>query len=203
MVHPYTWLLNRVGAGGITLTGAGYLPPAHVVAAMQELDLEKEWYGEADRESQALPVLHLRESATKMGLLRKHRGKLLLTAAGRVAAADPVALWGQLAERMPPRSSDACETQAGLLLLIAVAAQAAGDVDQVIAPLLTAIGWVTIDNMPLTGSMAARAAWSARTVLRRLGAYGAEDRLSHKPSEPTPNGVAFARAALRSWPRSR
>jgi hypothetical protein len=32
---------------------------------------------------QALPVLHLRETATKMDLLRKHRGMLQLTAAGR------------------------------------------------------------------------------------------------------------------------
>src|SRR5262249_35485036 len=37
MVHPYTWLLNRVGDDGIMLTSAGYLPPVHVEAAMTEL----------------------------------------------------------------------------------------------------------------------------------------------------------------------
>jgi hypothetical protein len=32
--------------------------------------------GKGNRELQALPVLHLRESATKMGLLRKQHGML-------------------------------------------------------------------------------------------------------------------------------
>jgi hypothetical protein len=61
----------------------------------------------------------LRETATKMGLLRKHRGMLLLTAAGRRLRTDPVSLWWHPAERMPPRS-DRCETQAGLIRLLAV-----------------------------------------------------------------------------------
>jgi hypothetical protein len=34
----------------------------------------------------------LRETATKMGLLRKYRGMLLLTAAGRRLRTDPVSL---------------------------------------------------------------------------------------------------------------
>ena len=59
-----------------------------------------------------------------MGLLRKHRGMLLLTAGGRKLRADPVALWWHLAERMPVKSVDRCETQAGLIWLLAVAAQA-------------------------------------------------------------------------------
>jgi Plasmid pRiA4b ORF-3-like protein len=33
MARPYAWLLDRVGTEGIKLTGAGYLPPAHVEAA--------------------------------------------------------------------------------------------------------------------------------------------------------------------------
>jgi hypothetical protein len=37
MVRPYTWLLDRVGAEGIKLTSAGYLPPVHVEAAVAEL----------------------------------------------------------------------------------------------------------------------------------------------------------------------
>jgi hypothetical protein len=53
--------------------GAGYLPPAHAAAATAELGLGKEWIGKGNRENQTMPVLHLRESATRMGLLRKHR----------------------------------------------------------------------------------------------------------------------------------
>ena len=67
-------------------------------------------------------MLHLRESAQRMGLLRKHRGHLLVTAQGKAARGDPAAPWFQLAERMPLTSKDLCEEQAGLLYLIAVAA---------------------------------------------------------------------------------
>ncbi|MPZ79994.1 MAG: hypothetical protein GEV28_06165 [Actinophytocola sp.] len=107
MVHPYTWLLDRVGADGITLTGAGYLPPAHVQAAVTELGLANEWIGKGNREVQTLPVLNLRESAQRAGLLRKHQGKLVLTPRGRTARTDPVALWWLLAEQTPPRSAQA------------------------------------------------------------------------------------------------
>ena len=201
MVAPYTWLLDRVGVGGITLTSAGYLPPAHVAAAMAELSLGEEWIGQGNREYQTMPVLHLRESATKMGLLRKHRGRLVLTSRGRAAAADPLALWWQLAERMPLRSADACETQAGLLLLAAVAAQSAVDLDATIARFLSAMGWTSMDGRPLTGSMAAHAAWDTQTVLLRLGGF-ADDRPAYGPARPTADGAVFARAALHAWPES-
>ena len=75
MVRPYNWLLNRVGDDGIKLTAAGDLPPAHVEAAMTELGLGEEWIGKGNRENQTLPVLHLRESAAAMGLLRKRHGR--------------------------------------------------------------------------------------------------------------------------------
>ncbi len=42
MVHPYSWLLDRVGTDGIPLTSAGYLPPVHVEAAVTELRLAAE-----------------------------------------------------------------------------------------------------------------------------------------------------------------
>jgi hypothetical protein len=199
MVRPYSWLLDRVGADGITLTTAGYLPPAHVAAAVADLGLADEWIGTGNRENQTLPVLNLRESAVKTGLLRKHRGRLLLTARGRAAAADPLALWWQLAERMPIRSADAGVMQAGLILLIIVAAQSGADPDTTIMRFLAAMGWMSSDGTPLTRSMAAYAAWDTSTVLRRLGAF-AEDRRSGRPAGPTTDGVTFARAALRTWP---
>src|SRR5262249_59571481 len=71
-------------------------PPVHVEAAMTELSLGKEWTGKGNRENQTLPVLHLRESAANMGLLRKRRGMLMLTSRARGLRADPVALWWHL-----------------------------------------------------------------------------------------------------------
>jgi hypothetical protein len=43
-------------------------------AAATELGLLEDWMGKGNRETQTLPVLHLLETATKMGLLRKDRG---------------------------------------------------------------------------------------------------------------------------------
>ena len=200
MVRPYSWLLDHVGAEGIRLTGAGYLPPAHVEAAVAELDLGREWIGKGNREVQTVPVLHLRESATRMGLLRKHRGMLLTTSRGRALCEDPAGLWWHLAERMPPRSADRCETQAGLLLLAAIAARFPDDLDAFLARQLDAIGWISGDGTSLTGSAAAHAAWDTRTVLLRLGGFS-YDRQSFRLGKPTPEGITFARAALRSWPR--
>jgi hypothetical protein len=198
MVRPYAWLLDRVGTDGIRLTGAGYLPPADVAAASAELDLAKEWIGKGNREIQTLPVLHLRETATKMGLLRKHRGMLLLTAGGRKLRADPVALWWHLAERMPVKSPDRCETQAGFIWLLAVAAQA-NDPDEIVARMLGAIGWTLDHGAMLAATDAARAAWDTRNVLKRLGGM-ADDPRGYGLGSPTADGVAFARAAVSTWP---
>ncbi|MFC5260936.1 plasmid pRiA4b ORF-3 family protein [Kribbella qitaiheensis] len=200
MVSPYSWLLDRVGADGIKLTGAGYLPPVHVEAAMADLGLGEEWIGKGNREIQTLPVLHLRESAQAMGLLRKYRGTLVLTKRGRAVRSDPLALWWHLAEQMPPASRDACETQAGIFLLATLAARSADDPYRTIAELLAAIGWMGIDGTPMTPSMAGQAAWDTDAVLRRLGALIDERGIHRRSAKSTPEGVVFARAALRTWP---
>ncbi len=201
MVRPYAWLLDRVGDAGIKLTGAGYLPPVHVEAAMTDLGLGDEWIGKGNRENQTLPVLHLRESAANMALLRKRRGVLLLTSRARKLRTDPVALWWYLAERMPPKSPDRCETQAGLILLAVLAAQTADDPDVIVARLLSAIGWINSDGTELDELTAGHVCWDTKTVLRRLGALTDDGHL-RRAAKPTADGVTFARAALRSWPQS-
>jgi hypothetical protein len=200
MARPYAWMLNQVGDDGIKLTGAGYLPPAHVEAAVTELSLGAEWIGKGNRENQTLPVLHLRESATSMGLLRKRHGMLLLTSRARVLRTDPVALWWHLAERTPPKSADPCENQAGLILLAVLAARAGGSPNMITARLLGAIGWTKDDGSELTELTAGHASWNTKTVLRRLGAL--RDDGHHRPSTKlTADGVTFARATLCNWPQ--
>jgi hypothetical protein len=200
MVRPYAWLLDRVGADGIKLTGAGYLPPVHVAAATADLCLADEWIGKGNREVQTLPVLVLRETAQRLGLLRKHSGTLLLTPRGRAVRGDPVALWWHLAERMPSGSTGTCESQAGLLLLVLMAAEATDDLDATIARLLTASGWMIDDGSPLTAGAAAQSARDTETVLRRIGAFAGDSHSYYRSDEPTNDGVTFARAALRTWP---
>jgi hypothetical protein len=154
---------------------------------------------QGNRESQTLPVLDLRESAQKAGLLRKYRGKLLLTAQGRAMRGDPVALWWLLAEKTPPRCTDACQTHAGLILLVATAAQISGDLNATVADLLGKIGWRNGDGAPLTSGDGSHAAWTTTAVLRRVGAF-TDERGFERRERPTPDGVTFARAALTRWP---
>ena len=199
MVRPYSWLLDRVGDSGIKLTAAGYLPPVHVAAATAELGLGEKRIGSGHRERQIMPVLALRESAQRMGLLRKRAGLLLLTRAGQATRADPAALWWHVAERMPPSSRDACEQQAGLLRLVLIAARAPDDHEAMIARMLSAIGWVIADGWPLTDHVALRASWYTDAVLRRVGALP-EESYGPGSDQPTREGLAFVRAALRTWP---
>ena len=199
VVRPYAWLLDRVGSEGIKLTGAGYLPPTQVEAALAALDLGQEWIGKGNREVQTLPVLHLRESAMKAGLLRKHRGMLVATPRGRSLRGDPVGVWWQLAERLPFKSGDACEAQASLLLLIVMAADAPGDPDPVVARLLGAIGWINRDGSRLTSTAAAIATFDTRSALRRVGSFGTDGH-PFGSETPAPARTTLARVALQTWP---
>jgi hypothetical protein len=197
-VRPYTWLLNRIGDDGITLTQAGYLPPAQVAAAVTELDLDEVWIGKGNRENLTYPVLHLRLSAQRIGLLRKDRGRLRTTAKGRALRGDPVGLWWHLAQRLPVRSNDACAYQASLLYLAAVAAGIADGHDHIVADLLDAIGWMRGDGTPITAGSAAQAAFDIKDTLRRMGLLH-NGRGLDREDHLTKNAVTFARAALTTW----
>ena len=127
MLRPYQLLLNQVGDAGITLTQAGYLPPAQVEAVAEILQLDNSWIGKFNRESQTFPVLDFRESAQRLGLLRKAHNKLTLTKAGAKARNNVNALWKSVTAALPlgltSRGAEVRASQdAGLLLLIAVGA---------------------------------------------------------------------------------
>lgn len=202
MVRPYAWLLERVGTGGIKLTSAGYLPPVHVTAAFTELGLAEEWIGQGNREADTWPVLHLRESAQQLGLLRKHRGQLLRTTRGRALLDDPVGLWWQLAERTPVGAADPFTSQSALLYLIAIGGNAAGDLDATVASILGSIGWRLVDGTPPTSREAFTAGRDTLEVLRRIGAIAGEP-FGPRAETPTADGVLFARASLCTWPKQR
>jgi hypothetical protein len=200
MVRPYAWLLERVGTSGIKLTSAGYLPPVHVVAAFTELGLADEWIGQGNREADTWPVLQLRESAQKLGLLRKYRGQLLSTARGRALRDDPVGLWWQLAERMPVSAADPFASQAALLYLTAIAGNAAEDLDTTVTSIIGSLGWRLSDGtQPVAWDVsgAGRETWD---VLWRIGAI-AGGRFAPGSQAPSTEGVLFARASLSTWPK--
>ena len=199
-VRPYAWLLECVGDDGITLTQAGYLPPVHVKAAFTELKLDEAWIGAGNREDLTYPVLHLRQSARRVGLLRKHHGRLLVTTRGKALRSDPVGLWWHLAERTPVASTDRCVYHAGLLYLAALAAETTENPETVVAELLDALGWMRGDGSPITAQSAAAAASDVKHTLRRLGLLRRAGSGPDRWEQPTRNAVDFARAALTAWP---
>lgn len=109
-----------------------------------------------------------------------------MTSRGRILRQDPIALWWHIAERTPPRSTDPSHLQAGLILLVATAAQAAGNLNATIADLLGAIGWMHgLDLSPPTDLDASQAAWTTAAVLRRLGALS-QTSGQHPTASPSP-----------------
>ncbi len=197
-VFPYTWLLRRLGPQGVRLTSAGYLPPAVVREAMRELGWSERWIGTHNREHSTLPVLELRDSARRFGLVRKYRGLLLPTARGAELTDDPVGLWWLLAGRMPDARDDA-EEDAGWLLLLRVAAGEAFDhrgLDEFLRRGLTALGWRGRDGGPLGEHVAFGRARETWTFLRRLQVLPSTSFRS-APVKAASAGVAFARASLR------
>ena len=157
--------------------------------------------GCCNREDLTYPVLGLRESAQRIGLLRKHRGCLLATARGRALRTDPVGLWWHLAERTPIPSNDRCEYDVGLLYLAAVAAGITEDHETIVAELLDALGWVRGDGSPIGVRSAAAAASEVTGMLRRMGLLRRAGSVLAGQESLTRNAVDFARAALMAWPR--
>ena len=88
-LRAHRWFLDRARNGGIELTSAGYLKPADVEAASRVLPAMSDWIEKNNRDSLAAPLLDFRQTMQSMGLLRKHKGTLLLTRAGTAAQKDP------------------------------------------------------------------------------------------------------------------
>ena len=150
-LNPYLWFLRRARDEGFTLTSAGYLKPADVVAASKVLPTMKYFLGAKHREVQSTPVLYFRESLLRMGLLRKHKGRLLPTRVGTKLADDPQALADHLADRLLNQKMDGFTEDASLLMLFFAAASEPGDEMplETIGALLTAYRWQGTDGRPI------------------------------------------------------
>ncbi|WP_231976691.1 plasmid pRiA4b ORF-3 family protein [Mycobacterium sp. E740] len=192
-LRPYQWFLDRATDGGISLTSAGYLKPADVTVATEVVPAMGDWPGRSDREVHCPPLLDFRHSLQSLGLLRKHKGVLLLTRAGVAAQRDPTALWDHLARRLVRVDEHTFEDQASLLLLAYTGGSAEGNlpVDE-IAAVLMELGWRHSDGEVVKGY-----------ELYRLPAYIALINVSDRPRvwaqrhRISPAASALARAALR------
>ncbi len=193
-VRPWQVMLSVAGAEGIPLTSAGWMRPAAVESIYQALRLEESWIGKGNREDVTPPVAELRAQVVAAGLLRKYRGRLVLTRLGRQVDGDASAIWEALAARLVPRGDVPFVRDCTVLLLLHVAAGwPAGDatLDDV-ARLLTRAGWATRDGYPVNAGQVASTVKTTHDHLVRLEG-------SKRPTpwgQSTPTQRAMARAAL-------
>ncbi|MEE6177855.1 hypothetical protein [Mycobacterium sp. 050134] len=150
-LRAYQWFLDRAKDGGIPLTAAGYLKPADVEEASKVVPVMNDWIGEHNREVQCYPLLRFREGMQWLGLLRKHKGTLLLTKAGVTAERDADRLWGHIAGRLIPKSDAKFEEQATLLMLAFAAASAGSRLpfDKITA-MMAEFGWRYSDGRTIS-----------------------------------------------------
>ncbi|TIH36144.1 hypothetical protein [Subtercola vilae] len=201
-VLPYQWLLDQVGGGGIRLTAAGYLPPAVVASAMEELGWQKDWVGKGNREDLTMPVLYHRESMMAMKLLHRRKGVLLPTPVGRRLTGDPAGLWNFLARSMLVRPTEV-EARATEFFLLAVAArssQSHNEYSAAVAAGLYSIGWADPSGRQIRPDQAFTLFADTWRTLRRLGAFE-DDREYGVRGTVKPVGAAFARYTLTQPPK--
>ena len=143
VIRPVQWLLNRAGTEGLQLTQDGYLKPAVVSEAVRELGWSYRWPGAANRESQTRPVLLLRQQLQAWKLLRKSKGRLVLTPTGRKMHDGGRPLWDYLAEAVafPPDKSTAVVTRIVVHWLLEGSTPAWDRRPRIIADTLTAAGF--------------------------------------------------------------
>lgn len=192
-LRAHRWFLDRAVGDGIPLTAAGYLKPADVVEASEVLPSMASWIGMRNREVQCAPLLFFRESLQSLGLLRKHKGTLVLTRAGAAAQRDPGKLWNHLAARLLPTNTDSFENLTALLMVT----YAAGADDEnlpldEIASALTELGWRQQDGSPVCG-------WDVQRGAARETLVNITDRPRSRGERNlvSPVAATLARAALR------
>lgn len=134
-----------------------------------------------------------------MGLLRKYKGKLLLTRVGKVAQSDTVRLWHHLADHLVDGPGDTFAEQARLLALLCLASEPTGAHERRLADALTLLGWRQRDERPVSPD---QGRWAIREVINTLGnvADAPRDRAVPRSDRRalSPVAVLLARTALAS-----
>jgi hypothetical protein len=140
LTEIYRIFLDVIG-DGVTLTGAGYLPPSVVERFAELSGITGWWIGKANREDLTPPVANVRDAARALGLVSVRKGRLSPTAAANRCREDPQALWRHIVGRLPLGTKDA-ERQAGwMALAVAGSGVPAQEWRSEISDLLFALGW--------------------------------------------------------------
>lgn len=196
LIRPYAWLLERVGTDGLTLTQAGWMPPVVVREGMAEFNWRDRWPTASDREIDTMPMQQLRESAERMRLIRKYRGKLEVVKRVGAIVGNPVALSEHVARMLLRQRMTEGQATASTLLVLGIADGSISgprEAEERVLRLLTELGYADADGQPLGMQWFYGLTAPVRDVLDTLGLW-ADARRERQPSAAL---RSFARAALR------
>lgn len=193
MIRPFAWLMDAVGADGLALTSAGWLPPATVLAGMTELGWLDDWIGKGNREDLTPPIRMLREVAQRAGLVRVQKGRMLLSASAKKALGSPRDQLRLVTRGLYRKLSDA-ETDAATLLLVAIADRTPADRRwEAVAFGLEMCGWASSTGQAFTRVDIDHVTYEAQRVLELIG----ESSWRARRQGEDPDLALFAREALR------
>ncbi|AXH95517.1 plasmid pRiA4b ORF-3 family protein [Ornithinimicrobium avium] len=143
VARPYRYLVELAGEEGIPLTAAGWMKPSYVERAYHDLGLESDWVGRGNREDQTLPVAQLRTTCQQVGLLRKHKGRLLATRLARSLTTDEEYVAALAARLLHDRDEHLRSAKALFALLTAATGRADLDHAGAVARIMSACGLMT------------------------------------------------------------
>ncbi len=195
ITKPYRYLVELAGDDGIPLTGAGWMKPSHVEQIYRELEFDAEWIGKGNREDQTMPIAQLRAMCQQLGLLRKHKERLLQTRLARSLSSDDDYLTAIASRLLHDKHPYQRATLALFAMFTAATGKAVSDHVDPVAELLTACGLRTgphgVDRRDVLENV--RPLWC---TLRSATGRTFRDRDDPLPGDH--RAVALARAAL--WP---
>jgi hypothetical protein len=140
LTETYRVFLDLIGAG-VSLTGAGYLPPALVERFAECSGITGWWIGKANREDLTPPVAVVRDSARALGLITVRKGRLTPTGAGTRCRENPQALWQHIVGRLPLGTKEADRHAGWMALAVVGSGLPAQEWRSEISTLLFALGW--------------------------------------------------------------
>ncbi|MBI4941587.1 MAG: hypothetical protein HY830_12645 [Actinobacteria bacterium] len=199
LLRPMDWLLTEIHEDGLPLTAAGYLPPRTVARALDELGWRDEIVGPASREVDAYPVLVLRESATRLGLVRRRSGRLVRTQSGRAAVADGRTLWLEVAAGLVGPEDSALATAWEVVLAVLEPGDSVPeqDVRALVQSVVAESGWRLAGRRDPVGVDTAPLFFAVLRELRWLELVEESGALLDRRLQARPGAGDLFRAALR------
>ena len=182
VLRPVRWLLEQASPDGLDLTKDGYLKPALVQRAMDELGWSDPVMGKGNREINAWPVLTLRQHVMDWKLLKRSGGNLILTQRGQRGLQRPADLWDYMVDEIARPKHDAVKLTTRLYAewhLSGIAPPFNRRV-AVIRDALVATGFVTRSGHPIPEQWAAEINQTVRATLGCLNLKTPKPRLGER-----------------------